>query len=53
MNLSNHQLAMTVLMTSDMANFSGNVAGGHDPEALSTNMRDVASVPVAYERAPV
>jgi acyl-CoA hydrolase len=28
MNLPNHQLAMTVLMTPDMANFSGNVHGG-------------------------
>ena len=27
-NLPNHQLAMTVLMTPDMANFSGNVHGG-------------------------
>jgi acyl-CoA hydrolase len=24
-----HQLSMTVLMTPDMANFSGNVHGGH------------------------
>jgi acyl-CoA hydrolase len=29
MSLSNHQLAMTVLMTPDMANFAGNVHGGH------------------------
>lgn len=28
MNLPNHQLTMTVLMTPDMANFSGNVHGG-------------------------
>lgn len=28
MNLPNYQLAMTVLMTPDMANFSGNVHGG-------------------------
>jgi len=28
MHLSKHQLAMTVLMTPDMANFSGNVHGG-------------------------
>jgi len=28
MNLPSHQLAMTVLMTPDMANFSGNVHGG-------------------------
>jgi acyl-CoA hydrolase len=28
MQLSKHQLAMTVLMTPDMANFSGNVHGG-------------------------
>lgn len=28
MSLPNHQLAMTVLMTPDMANFSGNVHGG-------------------------
>ena len=28
MNLPNHQLAMTVLMTPDMANFAGNVHGG-------------------------
>ena len=28
MNLSNHELTMTVLMTPDMANFSGNVHGG-------------------------
>jgi acyl-CoA hydrolase len=28
MNLTNHQLAMTVLMTPDMANFAGNVHGG-------------------------
>jgi acyl-CoA hydrolase len=28
MNLPNHQLSMTVLMTPDMANFSGNVHGG-------------------------
>ncbi|NMG16297.1 acyl-CoA thioesterase [Aromatoleum bremense] len=28
MHLPNHQLAMTVLMTPDMANFSGNVHGG-------------------------
>ena len=27
-NLPNHELAMTVLMTPDMANFSGNVHGG-------------------------
>jgi acyl-CoA hydrolase len=27
-NLPNHQLAMTVLMTPDMANFTGNVHGG-------------------------
>jgi acyl-CoA hydrolase len=27
-NLPNHQLAMTVLMTPDMANFIGNVHGG-------------------------
>jgi acyl-CoA hydrolase len=27
--LSRHQLTMTVLMTPDMANFSGNVPGGH------------------------
>ena len=27
-DISNHQLAMTVLMTPDMANFSGNVHGG-------------------------
>lgn len=36
------QLAMTMLMTSDMANFSGNVARWHDTEALSTKTRDVA-----------
>lgn len=29
MNLPSHQLAMTVLMTPDTANFSGNVHGGH------------------------
>ena len=29
MNLPNHQLSMTVLMTPDTANFSGNVHGGH------------------------
>ncbi|MDP3206035.1 MAG: acyl-CoA thioesterase, partial [Hydrogenophaga sp.] len=28
MDLPTHQLAMTVLMTPDMANFSGNVHGG-------------------------
>jgi acyl-CoA hydrolase len=28
MNLANHQLAMSVLMTPEMANFSGNVHGG-------------------------
>ena len=28
MHLPKHQLAMTVLMTPDMANFSGNVHGG-------------------------
>lgn len=28
MNLPAHQLAMTVLMTPDMANFAGNVHGG-------------------------
>jgi acyl-CoA hydrolase len=28
MNLPSHQLTMTVLMTPDMANFSGNVHGG-------------------------
>ncbi len=28
MDLPKHQLAMTVLMTPDMANFSGNVHGG-------------------------
>lgn len=28
MNLPNHQLTMTVLMTPDMANFAGNVHGG-------------------------
>ncbi|WP_341887911.1 acyl-CoA thioesterase [Variovorax sp. YR752] len=28
MNLPNHELMMTVLMTPDMANFSGNVHGG-------------------------
>ena len=28
MHLPNHQLSMTVLMTPDMANFSGNVHGG-------------------------
>jgi uncharacterized protein (TIGR00369 family) len=28
LNLPNHQLTMTVLMTPDMANFSGNVHGG-------------------------
>lgn len=28
MNLPNHQLMMTVLMTPDMANFTGNVHGG-------------------------
>ncbi|MBT0570390.1 acyl-CoA thioesterase [Curvibacter sp. CHRR-16] len=28
MNLPNHQLSMTVLMSPDMANFSGNVHGG-------------------------
>ena len=28
MNLPSHQLSMTVLMTPDMANFSGNVHGG-------------------------
>ena len=28
MNLSHHQLEMTVLMTPDMANFAGNVHGG-------------------------
>lgn len=28
MDLPNHQLTMTVLMTPDMANFSGNVHGG-------------------------
>ncbi len=28
MNLSSHELTMTVLMTPDMANFSGNVHGG-------------------------
>jgi uncharacterized protein (TIGR00369 family) len=29
MNARSHQLEMTVLMTPDMANFSGNVHGGH------------------------
>jgi acyl-CoA hydrolase len=29
MNLPSHQLSMTVLMTPDTANFSGNVHGGH------------------------
>ena len=29
MNQPNHQLSMTVLMTPDTANFSGNVHGGH------------------------
>jgi len=29
MKLANHQLSMTVLMTPDTANFSGNVHGGH------------------------
>ena len=29
LNLPNHQLSMTVLMTPDTANFSGNVHGGH------------------------
>lgn len=29
MSLPNHQLSMTVLMTPDTANFSGNVHGGH------------------------
>ena len=29
MNAHSHQLSMTVLMTPDMANFSGNVHGGH------------------------
>ena len=29
MNTQSHQLSMTVLMTPDMANFSGNVHGGH------------------------
>ena len=29
MNLQNHQLSMTVLMTPDTANFSGNVHGGN------------------------
>mgnify|MGYP006139290485 FL=1 len=29
MPFPNHQLSMTVLMTPDMANFSGNVHGGH------------------------
>ena len=29
MNPPNHQLSMTVLMTPDTANFSGNVHGGH------------------------
>src|SRR5512147_1042821 len=29
MDLPAHQLTMTVLMTPDMANFSGNVHGGH------------------------
>src|SRR5256886_4611841 len=28
MNLPNHELTMTVLMTPDMANFTGNVHGG-------------------------
>ena len=28
MNTPNHELSMTVLMTPDMANFSGNVHGG-------------------------
>src|ERR687884_1799748 len=28
MNLPNHELTMTVLMTPDLANFSGNVPGG-------------------------
>ena len=28
MNLPTHQLSMTVLMSPDMANFSGNVHGG-------------------------
>lgn len=28
MDLPSHQLSMTVLMTPDMANFSGNVHGG-------------------------
>jgi acyl-CoA hydrolase len=28
MNIRNHELSMTVLMTPDMANFSGNVHGG-------------------------
>ena len=28
MNLANHELSMTVLMTPDMANFTGNVHGG-------------------------
>jgi len=28
MNVANHQLSMTILMTPDMANFSGNVHGG-------------------------
>lgn len=29
MNSTSHQLSMTILMTPDMANFSGNVHGGH------------------------
>src|SRR5690606_21718204 len=28
MNVANHRLSMTILMTPDMANFSGNVHGG-------------------------
>jgi hypothetical protein len=31
MNFPNHQLAMTVLMTPDMANFAGGVHGAHRP----------------------
>src|SRR3954470_3262392 len=29
MNVPKHELTMTVLMTPDMANFAGNVHGGH------------------------
>jgi len=35
MNTQSHQLSMTVLMTPDMANFSGNVHGGQESTLLA------------------